>query len=544
MDSRKVGSTVVVTLCAAFAFTPATFGSAAAVRVYRDVTLGTAVRSGPPALQAPLAPEASTRARGTRRTHGVAARMPAAGTPTASPSALGASSGLLTNFNGVGSRDSENTNFGLEFEPPDQGLCAGNGYVLDMVNSAYTVYSTSGRTIAGPFNVNGPFNEGLTEFTSDPRCYYEAATHTWYATILQINRESNGSNIDIAVNHSGNPTTVWTVYRVNTTGMGGSSGPKEPGCPCFGDQPTLGVDAFNLYVTTNQFSILGSQFNGAQIYAFAKKDLVSLSPEVHFAHFRKLESGGAVAASVQPAITTGASPAEYFLNSLNPNATFDDRVGVWAMTNRKAVAEGSTPTLSSLVITSEAYGEPVEAEQKGSASVIAQDDDRMQQTQYIAGSIWGELSTSITLPGDAAVRDAAAWFQVKPKLSEELISGATMHRQGYVAVSGNYLLYPALQVAPSGTAAMVMTLTGEKHFPSAAYSLLEGEASAFGTVRVAATGTGPYDKEAERWGDYSWAALDPSGESTWLATEYVPPKSSQTTDGLHNWGTRVFRVGG
>ena len=119
-----------------------------------------------------------------------------------------------------------------------------------------------------------------------------------------------------------------------------------------------------------------------------------------------------------------------------------------------------------------------------------------------------------------------------------------MHRQGYVAVSGNYLLYPALQVAPSGSAAMVMTLTGEKHFPSAAYSLLEGEASAFGPVRVAATGTGPYDKQAERWGDYSWAALDPSGESTWLATEYVPPKSSETTDGLHNWGTRVFRVGG
>ncbi len=297
-------------------------------------------------------------------------------------------------------------------------------------------------------------------------------------------------------------------------------------------------------MTTNEFSILGPQFNGAQIYAFAKKDLVSLSPEVHFAHFRKLESGGAPAASVQPAITTGASPAEYFLNSLNPNATFDDRVGVWALTNRKAVAEGSAPTLSSLVISSEAYGEPVPAEQKGAESAIEAGDDRMQQTQYIAGNIWGELDTAITLSGDPSVRDAAAWFQVKPKLSEELIAAATMHRQGYVSVSGNYLVYPALQVAPSGTAAMVVTLTGKKHFPSAAYSLLEGETSAFGPVAVAANGSGPYDEEAERWGDYSWAALDPSGESTWLATEYMPPKSSQTTDGLHNWGTRVLQVGG
>ena len=36
---------------------------------------------------------------------------------------------VLHNFNGVGSLDSAVTNFGAEFEPPDQGLCAGNGFV-------------------------------------------------------------------------------------------------------------------------------------------------------------------------------------------------------------------------------------------------------------------------------------------------------------------------------------------------------------------------------------------------------------------------------
>jgi hypothetical protein len=28
----------------------------------------------------------------------------------------------------------------------------------------------------------------------------------------------------------------------------------------------------------------------------------------------------------------------------------------------------------------------------------------------------------------------------------------------------------------------------------------------------------------------------------WLATEYVPPPSSQTVDGKRDWGTRVFEV--
>ena len=50
------------------------------------------------------------------------------------------SASVLANFDGVSSRDSAVTNFGLEFEPPDQGLCVGNGFVVETVNSAYTVY--------------------------------------------------------------------------------------------------------------------------------------------------------------------------------------------------------------------------------------------------------------------------------------------------------------------------------------------------------------------------------------------------------------------
>ena len=61
-------------------------------------------------------------------------------------------------------------------------------------------------------------------------------------------------------------------------------------------------------------------------------------------------------------------------------------------------------------------------------------------------------------------------------------------------------------------------------------------------MHVAATGATDYDPTASRWGDYSWAVIDPSGKSIWLATEYIPPKSSQTPDGLKNWGTRVLDV--
>jgi hypothetical protein len=539
-------------LLAGAALAPAALAGESESSGAEAVTTGTAAQTS--RALAGLPSVARVPVRGARRIpSSTSASAPSASSApaTASPQALasapapvgGEPTSLLANFNGVSSLDSAVTNFGQEFEPPDQGLCVGNGFVVEMVNSAYTVYRPDGTVVTGPFNVNGPFNEGLTEFTSDPRCYFDAATHTWFATILQINRESTASSLDVAVNTSGDPTTLWTTYKIDTTSIGGKTGPKHAGCPCFGDQPTLGIDAHNLYVTTNEFSILGPQFNGAQVYAIAKKDLVSLSPTPHFARFSNLAIAGSPAASVQPALTTGASPAEYFLSSIDPGETSGQQLGVWALTNAAAVATGGKPTLSKLILPSEPFAVPVRAEQKGTSSLLEPDDDRMQQVQFSGGSLWGELSTAVAIAGEPQQRSGAAWFQVAPKLRKGAIGAAQITRQGYVAVPGNYLLYPALQVTTGGTAVMVATLSGKTHFPSAAYSALGPAASAFGAVTIAAPGSTNYDPQAERWGDYSWAVLDPSGSSVWLATEYVPPKSSQTTDRARDWGTRVMQVG-
>ena len=74
------------------------------------------------------------------------------------------------------------------------------------------------------------------------------------------------------------------------------------------------------------------------------------------------------------------------------------------------------------------------------------------------------------------------------------------------------------------------------------HAVMRSRSGSFQNPIVSGAGTGSYDPAATRWGDYSWAVLDPTGTSVWLATEYVPPLSSQTLDGARNWGTRVFDV--
>jgi hypothetical protein len=476
-------------------------------------------------------------ARPTRPSHAANTRAAPRGGSVAS-AVTTQSSVLLSNFNGVSSHDSAVTNFGLEFEPPDQGLCVGNGFVVEPVNSAFTIYRTNGSVVTGPFNVNVLYSEGNIQFTSDPRCYFDPTTNTWFAIILFLNKHGTSSHTDLAVNTSGDPTTPWTDYQILTTDDGTHGQPNNPGCPCFGDQPLLGIDGQNIYISTNEFSILGPQFNGAQIYAVSKADLVAKHPSVHFVHFANLTIGGAQAASVQPAITTGPADAEYFLSSLDPNGTGDTHLGVWAMTNRDAVAAGGVPTLSRIVISSEAYSIPPGAVQQGSTSLLDTGDDRMQQAQFIDGALWGALDTAF---GSTPV-SALAWFKVVPHLQGQTIGSATLAAQGYLSSAGNYLLYPAIQVDATGNAGMVFTISGPTLFPSAAYALRPSGQASFGAITTAASGTGPYSPSSTRWGDYSWAILDPTHDSFWFATEYIPPLASQTVDGRQNWGTRVLEV--
>ena len=466
------------------------------------------------------------------------------GTPTLVNSAH-SDHAILSNFDGVSSLDSAVTNFGAEFEPPDQGLCVGNGFVVEPVNSAYTIYKRDGSVIAGPFNVNVLFDEGLTEFTSDPRCYFDPTTDTWFATILFISADNTEARTDIAVNTSGDPTTPWTVYHLDATDDGSNGTPVHVGCPCFGDQPLLGIDRENIYIATNEFSILGPQVNGAQIYAVSKRDLINRATDVHFVQFQNLTIAGDLAFSVQPALIKSGDDSdrvEYFLESIDPTGTFDNRIGIWALTHTEAVSDGGTPTLSSVVINSLVFGVPPNAVQQGSTSLLNTGDDRMQQVQFIKGKLWGELNTALNVPGSPTQLSANAWFEIDPDVRDFKIAAATITRQGILASSDNFLFYPALQVAPDGEVAMVFTISGPRLFASAAFARMsEGEHS-FGPITIAAPGSGSYAPSSTRWGDYSWAVADPNGKSIWLATEYIPPPDRQTVDGLQNWGTRVLEV--
>jgi len=95
-----------------------------------------------------------------------------------------------------------NTQFSLE--PPDEGLCVGNGFVVEAVNNALAVYGTSGTRLSGPTALNQFFrlapefvrpNGPFGAFLSDPKCYFDADTRRWFVTELEIDIDPVTGNL-------------------------------------------------------------------------------------------------------------------------------------------------------------------------------------------------------------------------------------------------------------------------------------------------------------------------------------------------------------
>jgi hypothetical protein len=486
----------------------------------------------------------------------------------------------------------------LSLEPPDQGLCVGNGELIETVNDIVATYNpaTGAKTspvsgfeslnqfYIGDHQVNrsaSPVTFGA--FLSDPRCLYDAATGRFFMTILSFARDpltgafEGPSKLWIATSKTGTPTASpsdWNIISIDTTNDGKNGEASHPGCPCFGDQPLVGIDANGVYVTTNEFPINGPGFNGAQLYAFQKTALeAGTAPHIVRIEGDPIAStgyGAGIPYSLQPTTSPSAGDfagsdngTEYLLGALEFGKKpfqLDNRLGLWALTNTASL-NSATPALklSNTIVSSQTYGFPPSIVQpkgptpqadalKEHENLIDGGDDRMQVAVYAHGHLWGASDTIVKTPtGSSQV--GVAYYMLSPSVDSAGVPSGSVTKQGYVSVNGNSVTRPSLGVTSSGKVVLGVSLIGPDYFPSAAYTTFDdGATSAPTTLHVAAAGTVPADgfsgfrangaSGIERWGDYGFAAA--VGNSVWVANEWIPGLN-QGAD-LAAWGTYVSKI--
>jgi hypothetical protein len=528
-----------------------------------------------------------------------AKRVPADHVPT--PAGLGVTGAAgATGFDGQTHADQRlsgtgiyaNTNFSTE--PPDMGLCVGNGFVLQGVNTSIRVYSQSGTPLTAPTALNQLFGAvpaidrtDAPDFhygddIGDVKCYFDPDTQRFFVSSFRFTLDpvtgaepTDGSHVMIAVSSSANPvTSIWTIWDLDTTDGDGSL-PHHSVCPCVADQPLIGADHYGFYISTNEYGEVpfGVDFNGAQLYAFNKAALVAGSGgALNGVHIDNIPLAESLAYTIQPATTPaggayelGQGGTEYFLSALDFNSSLDNRIAVWALTGTSTLGGTNDVHLTSKVLDSEVYGQPPDAEQKNGPTplkdaeaaglegvkslehleLLAGNDDRMNEVKYAAGTLWGDVNT-VVKNANGNVNVGIAWFAVHPSVSASGVGGS-LANQGYVAVNRGNTLFGAIAANNAGGAAMGFTLSGTSDFPSAAWVRLSASAPS-SAVHVSAVGQAPEDgftgyvieggNGTARWGDYSAATADEAG-NLWIANEYIP-NAPRTL--FANWGTDITEV--
>jgi hypothetical protein len=209
---------------------------------------------------------------------------------------ISASSGGATGVKGLNAVDSASlsTNPLGDIEPPDQGLCAGNGDVVEANNiGELLVYNTALQRQSAPIPLDTAMGLTAKGWSSggDPSCEYDSGNggHWFFTEIASASPESSGGPFNgcfaavangcyeaIAVSQGASPFGPYWVYFLNA-----NYNPGEPGYPyLLNDFAKIGVtrDAFLMFydefpLSSKAPGFGGGIFNGAQEFAFDKNAL-------------------------------------------------------------------------------------------------------------------------------------------------------------------------------------------------------------------------------------------------------------------------------
>jgi len=480
---------------------------------------------------------------------------------------------------------------GYNLEPPDPSLCAGQGFVIQVVNSQIQISNGNLQKLTAPIPTEAFFSD-FTNQLFDPQCAFNHSTGRWYYTVA-VSDFATFSGVYIAVSTSSDPRGPWNIYFLDLTFFGGD-GFCAVGF-CLADQPTLGADQYTISISTNQFELTGAlpsggQFAGAayvlidkvalalgspfpNVVAFDLSNAPAIFPDFLFGDCLTGAPGpcwysvqGAEAANGRYDTRNGGT--QWAMSALDFFGAGDNRIAVWQFTNTQSIgafipniggalgivdighATYSPPPLSDQPQTvtgpNTANGNPL-----GDFLVLAglcppgnppagcsnpgpidSGDDRMRDTMMttLAGGsriMWGGLGT------DSGGRAGIMLFGIN--LGSSMLT-TSLARQWTIHNPSNDVQFPAVSIMDSGLALAAYSVSGATTRPSSAYSVFS-TSMAPAAIQISNQGLGLQDGFTQydvfvpyrpRWGDYSGAVT--MGNSIYFSSEYIPDSNCSLSD--------------
>ena len=266
--------------------------------------------------------------------------------------AIGGSGGAITNRHALAATANGNL-FGEDIEPPDQGLCAGNGFVMEAINiGEIQVFNAKLKPVTGITSLGSLMGLTTKGWSSggDIMCEYDASNGGhWFITEIvsttsspftgcfSIPSPTDSCREGLAVSTTNNPmSTAWNIFFIDPNTLS----PGDPGAGHFlNDYGKMGTTRDALLFFYDEFNFSGSlpscpsfgceQFNGAQELAIQKSALELGFPIANLVHenmgtdpFLQTPDGSCFTGS-----TAGVTCWYQVIPATSPNGQFDNNYG-------------------------------------------------------------------------------------------------------------------------------------------------------------------------------------------------------------------------
>ncbi len=387
--------------------------------------------------------------------------------------------------------------------PPDTTGSVGAGYVMETVNSAYEIWTTSG-TVVSSGTMDALLNTSCTSnCLSDPNIHYDPISGRWFAEMISV---SNYGDAYLGVSTSSSPL-VWHTYLVHMPNHTGTSGDLP-------DQINVGVGANTISLSGNDFAG-GATFAGAVIFVINKSQALAGTAPTYL-----IVGPWAAYASVHAAEMLSLSSTIYFLSS---NMQSSSQLNYVALSGAPPSAYHFT--FKNFSTTSTAPG----GAPMPSGGTVVTNDNRIGSAVWRAGDMWAAANDGSCSGGAAS---CVHLWQVNT-------TTASLVQDFIWTPSGENAFYPAVTLDSSQNMGLLYSFSSSTSYPSVAIS---GQAvtDATGTIEtptVVQKGTAA-GSAATRFGDYSGAATDLSSQTMWGFGEWTG-KHGCTGSGCYEWDTWV-----
>jgi hypothetical protein len=435
------------------------------------------------------------------------------------------SASVTHNFDGMA--DSANLS-GLLGVPPDENLAVGATQVVEVINTAYKVYSKStGASVQGARQISSIFTgvsgfcgQGATFNFTDPIVLYDKRAGRWFISIAAASDSSfSTGNECIAISTTSDATGSYHRYVFSF------------GNNVFNDYPKFGVWPDAYYGSYNLFG--PNQFLGAKACGYQRSAMLA-GTGAKAVCFTNTSEFSFLPSDLDGATLPASGTPNFFLDLASNSSLHLYKFHVDFTTPSKSKFTGPV-TIAVTPFTQACGNTGTCIPQAGTNQQLDSLGDRL-----MFRLAYRNFGTHESLVVNHAVKTSVAaagvrWYEIRnpngtPNVFQHgtLTSGSTSLWMGSIAMDKVGDMAVGFSESSSAIHPKI-AYTGR--VPTDALGTMEGIATIFSG---AGSQTGGTKNGGSRWGDYSGMPIDPSNDCTfWYVNEYIP------SNGLFNFHTRI-----